>query len=259
MATDDKRASLPPIQFERFEGPLDLLLNEVRLQNVDIERIALAPIVARFLEYLRAAAERSLNLDIEWLHMAATLIHWKSRSLLPRDPARPAQPDATRDSLIQQLLSHRRQLAGDFGRRYLVEESRFSRNTREPPRAPSAEPGASTVLTVWDMMQQARDLSGWARARSEKRALWRDAVRIEPDDVSVAEMIDYLRAQIASQSPPLDCAKLIELEATPSRRSALFLGMLEMVRDQQLQVEQNEVFGPVWLTPAGKAFSKTAT
>jgi segregation and condensation protein A len=76
-------SSLPSVQAEDFEGPLDLLLDEVRRQNVALERISMAPIVARFLEYMRTATERNLNLDIEWLHMAATLIHWKSRSLLP--------------------------------------------------------------------------------------------------------------------------------------------------------------------------------
>ena len=60
--------SLPSVQVEAFEGPLDLLLEEVRQQNVAIEKIAMAPIVARFLEYVRTAAERNLNLDIEWLH-----------------------------------------------------------------------------------------------------------------------------------------------------------------------------------------------
>ena len=89
--------SLPSVQVEEFEGPLDLLLDEVRRQNVAIEKIAMAPIVARFLEYVRTAAERNLNLDIEWLHMAATLIHWKSRSLLPADATGEPQrtPSAT--------------------------------------------------------------------------------------------------------------------------------------------------------------------
>ena len=78
--------SLPSVQFQEFEGPIDLLLDEVRRQNVEIEKIAMAPIVARFLEYVGKASERNLNLDIDWLHMAATLIHWKSRSLLPSEP-----------------------------------------------------------------------------------------------------------------------------------------------------------------------------
>ena len=90
-----------------------------------IEKIAMAPIVARFLEYVRTAAERNLNLDIEWLHMAATLIHWKSRSLLPRDASGEPQADPIRDDLVQQLLAHRKQAAEELARRRSLEETRF--------------------------------------------------------------------------------------------------------------------------------------
>src|SRR6185312_13971154 len=117
MTRPGSAASLPSVRWEQFEGPLDLLLDEVRRQNVAIETIAMAPIVARFLEYVRAAAERSLNLDMEWLHMAATLIHWKSRSLLPPEAGGQAQADPIRDGLVQQLLAHRRQAAQELARR----------------------------------------------------------------------------------------------------------------------------------------------
>jgi chromatin segregation and condensation protein Rec8/ScpA/Scc1 (kleisin family) len=59
-----ERASPPPVQVEYFDGPLDLLLDEVRRQNVPIEKIAMAPIVSRFLDYMETAADRSLNLDM---------------------------------------------------------------------------------------------------------------------------------------------------------------------------------------------------
>src|SRR5262249_15344484 len=107
----------PPVQLQEFEGPLDLLLDEVRRQNIAIESIAMAPLVARFLEYVGAAAARNLNLDIEWLHMAAILIHWKSRALLPRDVTEHLQNDPVRDDLIQQLLAYRKQAADELARR----------------------------------------------------------------------------------------------------------------------------------------------
>src|SRR5215470_13666470 len=93
--------SPPPVDLEVFEGPLDLLLDEVRRQNVAVEKIAMSAIVSRFLEYVETAADRSLNLDIEWLHMAATLIHWKSLSLLASGPLDETGSDPIRDSLIE--------------------------------------------------------------------------------------------------------------------------------------------------------------
>ncbi len=136
-------ASLPPaVEFPEFEGPLDLLLDEVRRQNVAIENIAMAPIVARFLEYVGAAVGRNLNLDIEWLHMAATLIHWKSRAILPRDVSEHLQKDPIRDNLIQQLLEHRKEAAAELARRRAVEETRFTRSA--PDRIGSRTEEAAT-------------------------------------------------------------------------------------------------------------------
>src|SRR3954463_1609127 len=155
--------SLPPvIRLPEFAGPLELLLDEVRRQNVAIESIAMAPIVARFLEYVGAAAERNLNLDIEWLHMAATLIHWKSLSLLPQDPSVEPHRDAIRDDLVQQLVAHRKQAADELARRRTVEGTRLSRAadksellTSGPAMDKPDEPG---FVSVWDLIQQARDL-----------------------------------------------------------------------------------------------------
>ena len=128
MALPDSAASLPPpVQIPEFEGPLDLLLDEVRRQNVAIENFAMSPIVARFLDYVGTAADRNLNLDIEWLLLAATLIHWRSRSLLPRDVTQDAQNDPIRDDLIQQLIAHRKQAFDELSRRLALEETRFTR------------------------------------------------------------------------------------------------------------------------------------
>src|SRR5579871_2653678 len=90
-------------EFEEFDGPLDLLLDEVRRQNVAIERVRLAPVTKRFLEYVRSASHRSLTLNIDWLQMAATLIHWKSQALLPAEPAGESS-EPIPEELVQQLL-----------------------------------------------------------------------------------------------------------------------------------------------------------
>lgn len=245
-------ASPPPVEFECFEGPLDLLLDEVRRQNVAIERIAMAPIVARFLEYTRTAAERSLQLDIEWLHMAATLIHWKSRSLLPPDPEGRLESDPIRDSLVQQLLSHRKQAAEELGRRQSLGEARFSRPTdvEEGEMSPVDQSEDAPYVSVWDMIQEARELAHWAGERRKERSQSQETFGVDPDEVTVAEMVDYLWAELAARGESiLDGAKLLQGQPTPSRRCCLLLGMLEMVRERQLQVDQKELFGPILLSP----------
>jgi segregation and condensation protein A len=251
-------ASLPPpIQLPEFEGPLDLLLDEVRRQNVAIESIAMAPIVARFLAYVGAAAAHNLNLDIEWLHMAATLIHWKSRSLLPQDTSGEPQRDAIRDDLVQQLLAHRKQAADELARRRAVEETRFSRAAADGAFVPSGsatdEPDEPEFVSVWDLIQQARDLARWVEQHREDRRRWRESFGVEPDDVTVSEMMYYLGDQLATANGRLDGVGLLESQATASRRSCLFLGMLEMARDQQIELQQDEIFGPILLTHAHRS------
>lgn len=242
----------PPIQLPEFEGPLDLLLDEVRRQNVAIESIAMAPIVTRFLEYVGTAVERNFNLDIEWLHMAATLIQWKSRSLLPRDARGEPQRDTIRDDLVQQLLAHRKQAADELERRRAVEESRFSRAAADGAVVAAGtatdEPDEPGFVSVWDLIQQARDLARWAEEHRANRCRWRESFGVEQDDTTVTEMMDYLRNQLATADGRLDGVGLLEGQATASRRASLFLGMLEMARDQQVELQQNEIFGRIWLS-----------
>lgn len=241
--------SLPSIHLEQFDGPLDLLLDEVRRQNVAIENITMAPIVARFLEYVRTAAERNVNLDMEWVHMAATLIHWKSRSLLPADTTGQPQADAIRDDLVQQLFAHRKQAAEELGRRRSAEEARFSRagSTGVGEESAMEEPEDPPFLSVWDMIQQAREIARWVHEHREDRRHWRETFDVEEDDATVAEMIDYLRSQLAAADLKLDGLRLLGDQPTAARRSCLFLGMLEMARDQQLEIQQRESFGPISL------------
>jgi segregation and condensation protein A len=246
-------SSPPLVETDAFEGPLDLLLDEVRRQNVDIEDIALAPVVARFLEYVRTAGERRLNLDIEWLHMAATLIYWKSRALLPAAASAAAQPetDPVRDELVRQLLAHRQEAARELGRRQSAEENRFARRQADEFRGEESgdEGGETEFVSVWDLMQQARELARWAAEyRTEQRHRSNQTITIGEDEVTVPEMTEYLRAQLAGAGKaPVDGLRLLQDQPTASRRACLFLGMLEMARGEQLQIEQEEAFAPLWL------------
>jgi chromatin segregation and condensation protein Rec8/ScpA/Scc1 (kleisin family) len=248
MTLPASASSLPSVQAEDFEGPLDLLLVEVRRQNVDLEKISMAPIVTRFLEYVRTATERNLNLDIEWLHMAATLIHWKSRSLLPPEAVEGRAQDPIRDSLVEQLLAHRKQAAVELARRQALEQTQFSRVEEQVLEGTGPnEPEQFPFVSVWDLMQQARDLSRWVPEHREIRRQFQEALAVATDEVTVTNMIEYLLSRLGPADMTLDGAKLIAEQPTVSRKACLFLGMLELVRDQRLQIEQAEIFGPAWL------------
>ena len=249
MTSPGSMASLPPLlQVAAFEGPLDLLLDEVRRQNVAIENIAMAPIVARFLEYVGSSSERNLNLDIEWLHLAATLIDWKSRSLLPRAANEGPPTDPIRDDLIQLLLAHRKQAAEELARRRALEDARLTRNGADgigSPKPSAEEPDEAAFLSAWDLIQQARDLALWVEQHRDDQRRWRESLGVEQDDTTVNAMMDYLHEQLIAAGGLLDGRDLLETQPTASRRSCLFLAILEMARHQQIEVEQEEIFGPL--------------
>ena len=69
-----------------YEGPLDLLLDLIRKQDIDIYDIPIARITAQYLAYVEKLRELDVNVAAEFIYMAAVLIHIKSKMLLPRDP-----------------------------------------------------------------------------------------------------------------------------------------------------------------------------
>lgn len=243
-------AASPPRESpsDSFDGPLDLLLEEVRRQRIAIEEVALAPLVARYLAYMEAAAAQQRPLDIDWILLAATLIQWKSRSLLPAAAGNSAR-DPIRDEIVELLLAHRKQAAADLGRRRAAESGRLSRGAdpsfqEEQPAQEQADP---PFVSVWDLTQQARDLARWAAQQSRERRQWRQSFPPEEEAVTVAEMSEYLQAQFGDGSA-LDASALLAQQPTPLRRLYLFLAILEMARAQQLRILQEEAFASIGLT-----------
>src|SRR5205809_5125159 len=90
-----------PVRLANFEGPLDLLLHLIKKHEVDIYDIPIALVTKQYLEYLDLLTELNLDLAGEFLVMAATLIHIKSRTLLPRpDPAQDDPEEDPREALV---------------------------------------------------------------------------------------------------------------------------------------------------------------
>ena len=98
------------VQLAVYEGPLDLLLDIIRRQQINIYDIPIARITAQYLDYVQRAVEQNIELSAEFVYMAATLIHIKSRMLLPRDPEleKIAPKEDPRKELVERLLEHER-------------------------------------------------------------------------------------------------------------------------------------------------------
>src|SRR5579871_2715890 len=98
-----------PVRLQNFEGPLDLLLHLIKKHEVNIYDIPIALITKQYVEYLDLMQELNLDIAGEFLVMAATLIHIKSRLLLPRpDPAQEDPAEDPREALVRRLIEHQR-------------------------------------------------------------------------------------------------------------------------------------------------------
>src|SRR5512134_3815974 len=103
-------ADAPRILLPVFEGPLDLLLYLIRRERVDIHDIPIAPITRQYMEYLDLMQQLNLDVAGDFMVMAATLIHIKSKMLVPVDPteAQGEEAEDPRDALVQRLLEFER-------------------------------------------------------------------------------------------------------------------------------------------------------
>src|SRR5213082_1403186 len=170
-----------------FEGPLDLLLDLIRKQDIDIYDIPIAKITAQYLGYVENLKQLDVDVAVEFIYMAAMLIHIKSKMLLPRDPDAPAElQDDPRSELVDRLLEHEKfkSAAQMLLQKQQIEEAVWSnpalKNFKEDE---GAEPElAADVVDLVRTFQQILD-----RVRS------RPVLEFSDDVVTVAQMIDYIR------------------------------------------------------------------
>ena len=222
-----------------YEGPLDLLLELIRKQDINIYDIPIAKITAQYLVYVERIKELDVNIASEFIYMAAVLIHIKSKMLLPRDPLAPAGvEDDPRSELVNRLLEHEKfkSAAQMLLQKQQIEEAVLSNPAlKEFMDAEGTEPElAADVIDLVKTFQQILD-----RARN------RPILEVNEETVTVGQMIQYLHRRLAIESRPIRLKQM--LRNVPSRQAlvCMFLAMLELVRLQAIQVRQDHVFGEV--------------
>ena len=223
-----------PLNFhlEQYEGPLDLLLDLIRKQQINIYDIPIARITQQYLEYVQQAAEMNIELSAEFVYMAATLIHIKSRMLLPRDPEleKLAPEEDPRAELVERLLEHERfkTAAEMLHQKRVVEEAVWSNPQIERFRAEDEGPGLA--VTLFDLVKTLQTVLERAKARP--------IYEISQEDVSVPDMMRYLRKLFERESRALPARELFERQRSRRAMISLFLAMLEMVKLQALGLVQ---------------------
>jgi segregation and condensation protein A len=228
-----------------YDGPMDLLLDLIRKQNIDIYDIPMGRITAQFLEYCHHLKNTDVDAAGEFVYTASLLIHIKSKMLLPRDPLEVAGGDAEdpRRELVERLLDHERFKAAAqmLQQKQQVEEATWTNpGMRDFRDDAGAEPeiAADTV----DLVRVFGDILARLRARP--------VLNVDEESVTVAQMIDYVKRRLLMEDKPVSLRRLLHNTHTERALICMFLALLELVRLQAVLLHQPDLQGDILIKKA---------
>jgi len=231
------------IKLDIFEGPLDLLLYLIRKNEIDIYNIPMAVITEQYLQHLEVL--KSLNLDLagEYLVMASTLIHIKSRMLLPvQTDAGENEEEDPRADLVKQLLEYQafKEAALTLDRRLLLGRDVFKREAW-PEFEKSDEEEDLVELNVFELVAAFQRMA--VNLRKE------DIMEIETEKMSLSDMIHEIMERLGEER---DVSFTDLLGASPTRKRIVYtlLALLELMKIRLIRAFQAGPFGPIRIFPA---------
>src|SRR5438034_11026933 len=185
-----------------YEGPLDLLLDLIRKQDIDIYDIPIARIVAQYLAYVEKLRELDVNVAAEFIYMAAVLIHIKSKMLLPRDPDAPAAEDDPRSELVNRLLEHEKFKSAA---QMLLQKQQIENAVWSNPAIKEFMDAEGTdreiAADVIDLVKTFQHILDRPRSRP--------MLQVDEESVTVGQMIDYLRRRLILEDRPIQLKHLL--------------------------------------------------
>jgi segregation and condensation protein A len=229
----------PKITLPVFEGPLDLLLYLIRRDQIDIHDIPIAPITRQYMEYLDLMKELNLDVAGEFMVMAATLIHIKSKMLVPVDPteAEGEPQEDPREALVQRLLEFQRykEAAGVLHQRGQIRAATW---TRPASAAPLFDDAGEEILEagLFDLISAFKELL----ERRKTLLAHEVADQGRSVDERMAEIIEMIR-----EGQSLELLDLFSALQTKAEMILTFLALLELVRLKSVKVYQRGLFGAI--------------
>ena len=244
LESRDDEANLSPFSVvvdQVYDGPLDLLLDLIRKQDIDIYDIPIAKITAQFLAYVNQLKASDVDVAGDFIYIASLLIHIKSKMLLPRSPAGPEEAaEDPRRELVERLLEHERfkNAAQMLQQKQMLEAATWTNpGFREFQDDVAAEPeiAADTV----DLVRIFRDIL----ERASKRPIF----DLNEDSVTVGQMIQFLARRLTMEDKPVALRRLLSHTRSERALIAIFLALLELVRLQAVLLRQDRQFSEIFV------------
>ena len=229
------------LKLEMFEGPLDLLLYLIKKNEINIYDIPIAQVTEQYLEYIELMTLLNLDLIGDFLVMAATLIHIKSKMLLPPDPcdAQPEEKDP-RDELVARLLEYQKfkEIAQDLEQKAFLRQDLFSR-TIDAEKITELKEEAKEIyfeVSLFDLIT--------AFTKAMRRLPAEKVYEIMQEEYTVEQKIhDILHTLLHQEKIVL--SELLGAAKTKIEIIVTFLGILELIRLKEIIVGQRHVFAEI--------------
>jgi segregation and condensation protein A len=239
---EERGAHAYRVRLENFEGPLDLLLHLIQQHELDVMNIPIAFVTEKYVEYIVLMQELNIDIASEYLVMAATLTHIKSKMLLPPDPSAVEEDEAEAEEdprleLVRRLLEYQKykQVAQQLADRSIFGRDVFGRGLAGPQAEGQAPLAPISLFKLLDSFQ--------AVLRRAKTVLDHE---IQLDRLSISDRINQL-ADVLRERERLTFEDLFEGQTTRAELVVTFLALLEMTRLRMTRLSQDESLGPIFV------------
>ena len=237
------------VQFEVFEGPLDLLLYLIKKEEVDIYAVNLTKLASQFIEYVELMRQFDLEVAGEFLVMASTLMYIKSRELLPVEQQAVVEGDEEegedpRWELIRQLVEYKK--FKDAAAQLQTLEARQEHTYPRVPGKIEFEAEAAPAKPEAGIFDLLNAVNGILKRFTDKAASTRE---IYEDKWTVSEKIEFVR-NIITERGTVKFSELFEKAANRAEVVCTFLALLELIRLKQIACAQPEPFAEIEISRA---------
>jgi segregation and condensation protein A len=223
------------VELPTFEGPLDLLLHLVKINEVELADIPVALICDQFHGYLQLMEELNLDIAAEYIYEAALLIHLKSRMLLPRPEAAEEEAEDPREELVKRLLEYRKMkdAAQTLAEVDVLRQGLWTRQPQEVP-GPDQEEGIDLgEVSLFDLLNALRQVM--VRYDNEHPPPW----HILRDTFSVRDQFERLIGRLLPDRP-IDLLADLRTRSCRAEAVATFLAVLELARLRLVKLHQTD-------------------
>ncbi|MDP8261319.1 MAG: segregation/condensation protein A [Candidatus Kappaea frigidicola] len=228
------------VKLEIFEGPLDLLLFLIRKSELDIYNIPIAAITKQYLEYIDVLRNMDLNIAGEYIVMAATLMHIKSKMLLPQEEAEEedVEEEDPRAELVKRLLEYQKfkEAASHLEERELKQKDVFARSPKEIKKYTDAQGEIYFEASVFDLISAFSTVL--TRVSKDK---FREIIK---DEFTVSEKIHELLHSL-TENNKIQVDSLFKKSKNKIEIIVTFLAILELIRLKEIMAIQKEPFGSI--------------